>query len=292
MLKFDNKGYFYTYSQCPLSKQKVLETIQNAWLLLNKKVQNYVVCEEKHEDGNPHLHAFISLDRPFRGQVDARFCDVEGYHPSIETVRKTPEACIAYCQKDSNYLTNMALDKKVTKEDIAKELMSGKPLVEIVQTYPKYLFGYSRLKQDLFMYQLDLKKLEPLLRPCGIWIGGPSGCGKSTIATTKFGAYYFKDKTKWWDGYNGEDTVVCEDVDLSWKDCFPYFKIWADRYQFNGEVKGGTVNLRPKRIIVTSNRTLEELLELMQWPKDDYIPYTRRFNQYWITSLDDWESQL
>lgn len=186
----------------------------------------------------------------------------------------------------------MDLNKKVTKEDIAKALMNGDSLVDIVQRNPRFLFGYARIKQDMHMYQLDLKKLEPLDKPCGLWIAGPSGCGKSTIATTKFGAYYFKDKTKWWDGYNGEDTVVCEDVDISWKDCFAYFKIWSDKYQFNGEVKGGTVALRPKRIIVTSNRTLEELLELMGWPKDDYVPYTRRFRQYWITSMKDWDDQL
>jgi len=52
-----------------------------------------------------------------------------------------------------------------------------------------------------------------------------------------------------------------------------HFKQWADKYPFPAEVKGGTIKLRPQRIIVTSNYRIEEC-----WVKhQDYEPIKRRF---------------
>lgn len=291
MLNLDNKGYFLTYSQCNTPLERVLEKIKIAFHNYDRKVQNYIIAHEEHKDGGAHRHCYISLDRSLRTKVPARFLDIDENHPNIEFVRSAGKV-IKYCIKEDQYITNMDLNKKVTKEDIAKKILSGIKIVDIVQENPKYLFGYSRLKQDVQLFMLDSRPEILLDRPCGLWIAGPAGSGKSTIARTKFGDYYNKDASKWWDGYNGEETVICDDVDLSWKDVFNLFKIWADRYTFNGQTKGGFCGLRPRRLIVTSNRTLEELLGLMNWPKDDYAPYLRRFNQYWITSPQDWEDQL
>lgn len=291
MLKLNNKTFFLTYSQCSLILESLLDGIKLGFHehCQGRRVTKYVVAHEEHKDGGSHRHVFVDLDRPFRGQVPADFLDVEGHHPNLECVRSNAKV-LAYCTKEGKYITNMEINQKVTKEDIARRLMRGDKLVDIVQESPKFLFGYSRLKADIQLYELDRNKVEALDRTCGLWISGPSGCGKSTIATG-LGNYYFKDKNKWWDGYNGEENVLLEDVDLSWKEVLPYFKIWADRYPFNAEVKGGTISIRPKRVVVTSNRTLTELLELMGWPKDDFRPYERRFSVYWITSIADWENQ-
>lgn len=51
-------------------------------------------------------------------------------------------------------------------------------------------------------------------------------------------------------------------------------KIWADRYPFPGEIKGGTIErIRPEKIIVTSNYSIRECFPNPQ----DHEPMLRRF---------------
>jgi hypothetical protein len=68
---------------------------------------------------------------------------------------------------------------------------------------------------------------------------------------------YLKAQNKWWDGYEGQEVALLEDLDT---DCLGhYIKIWADRYACTGEVKGGTVPLQFKTFVITSNYTPEQL---------------------------------
>ena len=111
-----------------------------------------------------------------------------------------------------------------------------------------------------------------------LWIYGKPGSGKTFFATTNFKPYYWKNLTKWWDGYNGESNVLIDDLDNHNKELAHYLKIWADNYGFIGEVKMGTIPINFERLIVTSNYL----------PKDLYDPITataitRRFTFYTIT---------
>jgi len=297
---FRGKSFFLTYPQADLDKTSVLGHLQD---LFNRhfksKLIEYVIARELHEDGNPHMHCFILLDRECRAKKDVRLFDINGHHPNIQSTRSC-KAVVKYCTKKEDYLTN--IEKKVkryheeelnNRRQIAEELLKGKKLPDLVEANPSLLFGYARLKQDIQSYMLDKTKPEDLDDVCGLWIGGPSGSGKSTIAFTRFGDYYPKGKNKWWCGYNGEGTVVLDDVDESWKDTLYYWKWWFGKWSFLGETKNGTLRLRPRKVIVTSNFTLDELLEKWGIPDGERKPYQRRFkSQYWITSEADWDDQL
>lgn len=54
---------FLTYSQCDLPKRELLEFLQS-----KLSVDRYIIAVEKHEDGRPHLHAYLKL---------AKKCDIK-----------------------------------------------------------------------------------------------------------------------------------------------------------------------------------------------------------------------
>lgn len=103
--RLQSQTLFLTYSQCPLPKEHVLEALQ--WCL---KIRDYIVAEERHADGNSHIHCYLKLLQKLHLR-DGTWFDLVGlegeiYHPNIQSVR-SPTAVQKYCTKEGNYLTNL-----------------------------------------------------------------------------------------------------------------------------------------------------------------------------------------
>lgn len=74
--------------------------------------------------------------------------------------------------------------------------------------------------------------------------------------------YYDKDKSKYWNGYIGQDTVLIDDVELEDKYLLGSFKKWIQHKPFPAEDKFGQMRqIRPKRFIVTSNYRPEKIFD-------------------------------
>lgn len=92
----------------------------------------------------------------------------------------------------------------------------------------------------------------PMVRTCSVFWGA-TGTGKSRLAWEEAGleAYAKDPRTKWWDGYNGENHCVIDEfrgtIDVA------HILRWLDRYPVRVEVKGGALPLSVSRIWITSN---------------------------------------
>lgn len=106
---------------------------------------------------------------------------------------------------------------------------------------------------------------EPLgmVRSCKIFWGA-TGTGKSRDAWAQAGhsAYPKDPRTKWWDGYRGQKSVVIDEyrgiIDIA------NLLRWLDRYPVLVEIKGGAIPLVVEDFWITSN-----LPPQAWWPEVD-----------------------
>lgn len=154
--------------------------------------------------------------------------------------------------------TAPATEKK--KRDFKRIIALAKEgkLAEIADEDPAaFVLYYNTIKRIMQDHPLEHEDLPVLDNH---WFHGEAGAGKSKAARTRYPGAYKHLPNKWWDGYNQQETVIIEDLDRSTAYHMAHnLKIWADHYPFVAEVKGTSINCRPKRIIVTSNYTPEQL---------------------------------
>jgi len=138
-------------------------------------------------------------------------------------------------------------------DDALANAKSGEIDIISAEMQIKYYSTFKRIERDYMVKPADLETV------CGIWYYGPKGTGKSFAARKDYPAFYNKLPNKWWDGYQGEASVLIDDFDIMHKCLGHHLKIWADQYAFSAEVKGSTISIRPKVLIVTSNYHPEEI---------------------------------
>lgn len=93
------KNLFLTYPRCLETKSALIDFLKEK--LYNRNVLYICVSEELHEDGVPHLHAFVSLDKKLDTQNE-RYFDAGDYHPNIQKSLH-PKENLEYVQKDGDY---------------------------------------------------------------------------------------------------------------------------------------------------------------------------------------------
>lgn len=93
---------------------------------------------------------------------------------------------------------------------------------------------------------------EPMEKQVTVY-WGCTGVGKSYRAWSEAGpgAYPKDPLSKWWDGYNGESSVIIDE--FRGIIAIAHLLRWFDHYPVRVEIKGGSVPLRANRIFITSN---------------------------------------
>jgi len=191
-----------------------------------------------------------------------------------ETRRGTHRQAADYCKKDGDFEEHGELP--VSAGEASKEMWKAiitcaerGDMEQIKEDYPAiYLRYLEKLRSLAFPSLSILPELQ------NEWWYGPTGTGKSRKLWRDFPCHYAKQLNKWWDGYNGEGIVAIEEWAPKNECTASLLKIWADRYPFPAEVKGGKLNrIRPQRIIVLSNYSPEQCFTQVE----DLEPIRRRF---------------
>jgi len=149
---------------------------------------------------------------------------------------------------------------------------------------------YIRFRSALHAISRELvPAVDALTELSNDWYWGETGWGKSRSIRVNYPGFFDKMANKWWDDYRGEEVVVIEELQPEHVRLVSHLKKWADFNPFRAEVKYGTLVIRPKKIIVTSNYRIREL-----FPREgDYGPLERRFTEvYFGPKGKDYETMV
>ncbi len=217
------------------------------------------------ESGTPHLQGVLSLSL---GQSLSR---VKKY-PGLETAHF--EKMVArfdvardYCAKDGP-LVEFGICPITPKEKGVLEKNKWQTILmyakagrqdDLELEYPKIAIAHYRTFK--LMAKDNLLAPQDLHEPVGIWIWGEPGVGKSYRARHEYPGAYLKMYNKWWDGYQGQDNVIMDEMELEGAFMGHLLKVWADEYSFITEAKGTAMVIRPKKFIITSNYSIDQVFQ-------------------------------
>lgn len=208
------------------------------------------------ESGTPHIQGFICMCR----RVGLRVVKKMFPRGHIERMNGNINQNEKYCSKQGELVSfgeaplNCG-DKEKKRWVEIKDAMKRGALEELPEdVFVRYYKTAKLIAKDY------MRKPVMLDDVCGTWIYGEPGSGKSYAVVSQHPERYIKPINKWWDGYQSEEVVHLDELEpthSSW--IASYLKKWADRYPFDAEIKGGAMQIRPRRIIVTSNYKIDDM---------------------------------
>lgn len=245
---------------------------------LSDSVKRLLVAREHGESGTEHFQGYVQ----FKSMKSLAQVKSISQRAHWEVAKGSPIQNEIYCRKGDqsheewlahgadgpNYGHNLeiviesgpkpsdggAAEKARWKRAI--ELATQGELDQLAEESPDiYLRHYSTVKRIRSDSQVKPAAQEVMEN---YWWYGASGTGKSKTAHERWPEAYIKKKNKWWDGYVGQETVIIDEWGPDNKLTAPELKDWCDHHPFAAETKGGYNCLRPRRIVVLSNYSMEE----------------------------------
>lgn len=185
--RFNATSVFLTYPKFDISPEAFFGLWKSK--IPGTTILKHVISREEHKDGTFHLHAYFLFSKKIDTK-NPRFFDVEGHHPNIKVVTRTPDKVFAYIMKHGNYITDVDLvgsnwknyiRRKADLEAWSRDMQHRNlPLPPAVITLPEGQ-RIEPLKKD--------RRTGVAIKKRHIWLWGPANTGKTTWALNTFGQY-------------------------------------------------------------------------------------------------------
>jgi len=204
--EWKSQQLFLTYSQCPLELDDVLQHLTK--LLEEWKLDTWIIAQEKHKDGEFHIHAYLKIEKKPHMRNAQRFFDYKGYHPKVEGCRSWKNV-VKYVTKDGKYITNISEEElkkillantkvgeiyeKAYKVGLESGVEAGMKELETVKTYRDLVLHGETIERNMRRLHRDDNnvkyKLEDFKELPFIWnrmktlvLTGPPDTGKTSLA--------------------------------------------------------------------------------------------------------------
>jgi len=223
--------------------------------LFEREAKYYVFGREVGESGTPHLQGYCS----FSGRHSFEHVrNLLGPGIHFERARGTARQNRKYCTKAGHYVEGGALNEgrvRQDKDELSREFIQAvgrgdKGILEFSESNPHlWVHHGSNMLRNTLVLRAPIERPNIQVQ----WIYGPPGVGKSRKAHDDLPDAYIKEpRTKWWNGYLCQKSVIIDDFGPNGIDINHLLR-WFDRYKCLVENKGGMVALHADTFIVTSN---------------------------------------
>lgn len=225
-----------------------------------ESVINYMIIGKEGKDtATPHMQGYVKLKNAMSMKALSK-----KYMPRAHITEARESAAVnkKYCSKEGDFAEygTLPMDQetkgKKGKEYWDEQLKAIKEKDE-EKIDSRLMISHFQSVQQIAAKYAPMPSDAPDVS--GLWFYGPSGAGKSRAARERYPDAYLKQKNKWWDGYNGEETVIVDDVDKYDVKMAYDLKVWGDRYAFRAEIKGSSMPIRPNRVIITSQYRINQI---------------------------------
>lgn len=169
-MRMQAKNWFLTFPQCATTKQQAMDNITKSTF----GVKGAIVAQEKHADGNEHLHIAIFLEDKLRTSDPHLWDFICGKHGDYQTM-KSISGTISYLKKEDQTplvygtIPDNSSDSQTPKSTIVANMInSGLSLDEIDSQMAGYfLQNYNKIKQYAFFSSEKRRRtsIKPLKLP-------------------------------------------------------------------------------------------------------------------------------
>lgn len=257
------RSYVFTLNNYGQIEEQQVQALPSEFLVYGREVG---------ESGTPHLQGFIKFKNP------RAFSGVKKLLPRAHIeICQDVQAAIAYCRKDGDVFEKGKEPEKHGGDKMQEKIAKNKrlrdtPLNELIETGEISIMDVRKLKNAKQDLEAE-RACESWVPHDNHWYWGATGTGKSRKAREENPGAYIKDTNKWWDGYQGQDVVIIEEWSPEHECLASKLKKWSDHYTFGAEIKGGGKEIRPKKLIITSNYPMDACFS----KEEDLAPLKRRF---------------
>lgn len=162
--RFKAKCVFLTYPQCPLAKEDALRALRAK--LGEEDGTHYLIGQEKHQDGNTHLHVYVEREKTI-DTLNPRYFDIEVYHPNIEAPRDRTAVKKYVTKEDKEPLVwpsewNWEEKRKGKWAQAAPLLLAGQSAKALLQSMPDFVLGNLKKVQEAVAFVANIKRQEEI----------------------------------------------------------------------------------------------------------------------------------
>jgi hypothetical protein len=272
------------------------ESFQPNIALIHKYVKYMVYQLEKSTSSYTHFQGYIELNRTLRLSTIKKLVGSEEVH--IESRFGKREEAIRYCTKsesriDGPWSFNVSYNMKDKENNndmdyLISLLKGGWSDKELCNREPELWNDYGRWYIPCWRRNNKPTKDKKRIGVKLIVLYGTSGTGKSTAAVNfckenKL-SYYRKPGGIWFEGYEGEDVTIIDEID---KKQIPYDLLTdicdSTQEELTVYCKGGSKKFISKYVIVTSNLPIEQWYRVTP---PEYEALYRRVSTYLHYTLE------